>query len=225
MIDAVVYINLAHRKDRKAHILSELDKIKGVSPTIHRLEAVLEPLCGHLGCGKSHVQALELAIQHKWNSVLIVEDDLLFTESPDSLCSKLTAVFDVSWDTVLLGLGHHNISPSSYPNLYKVISTSCTHGYLVRSHYYEILLENFKTAVAKMTRELETHKNECVKNNQPITKLNHCSAIDQEWCRLQARDTYYVFMPELGKQKNELYSDNNCSMEHQKSKIAATSSI
>jgi hypothetical protein len=77
--------------------------------------------------------------------------------------------------------------------------------------------------VAKMTRELEIHTNECIKKNEPITKLKHCSAIDQEWCRLQARDAFFVFIPELGKQSSELYSDNNCSIEHQQSKIAAVS--
>jgi hypothetical protein len=223
MIDGIVYINLAHRHDRKTHILSELEKIRPITDNVHRIDAVLEPLCGHLGCGKSHVKALEFAIEQNWSSVLIVEDDLKLNEDPASLSKKLTEVYDISWDVVLLGLGHHNIAPTTHPYLSKVLSSTCAHGYLVRRHYYPTLLENFRTAVTKMTTELQTHTEICKKEKKPVTKLNYCSAIDQEWFRLQARDTFYVFTPQIGVQQYELYSDNNCSVEHQAAKIKSAS--
>jgi GR25 family glycosyltransferase involved in LPS biosynthesis len=225
MIGGIAYINLAHRSDRKTHILSELKKLEPLTTTIHRIDAVLEPLCGHLGCGKSHVKALELAIEKKWSSVLIVEDDLQFMESSDILIAKLEDVSNCPWDVLMLGLGHHYIRPSEYPHLSKVVSCTCAHGYIVKREYYTTLLENFKGAVAKMEQEIIIHRDKCIERNEPVTKLNYCSAIDQSWFSLQARDNFLVFVPELGKQKYELYSDNNCSMEHQQYKIAAAASI
>ena len=72
MFDAVLYINLAHRTDRKELILQEIQKIKNIDESqIYRIDAVLEPMCGHIGCGKSHINALELAIQNNWSSVLV----------------------------------------------------------------------------------------------------------------------------------------------------------
>lgn len=220
MIDAIVYINLAHRADRKIHILSELEKLKSLTTNVHRIDAVLEPMCGHLGCGKSHVKALELAIERNWSSILIAEDDLQFTESSNILVAKLKDVAQCPWDVLLLGPGHHKIHASEYPHVSKVLSCTCTHGYILKRAYYETVLENFKGAVSKMEQEMIAHRNKCIERNEPVTKLNYCSAIDQSWFSLQARDKFLVFIPPIGIQKPALYSDNNCSIEYQQKKIA-----
>lgn len=210
MIDGVVYINLRFRADRKARIETQLNALE--QKNVHRIDAVLEPFCGHLGCGKSHVKALELAIEQDWDSVLIVEDDLTFTCDPNESLRKLEAI---KWDVVLLGLGHYIVNDCEYDFLKRVERCTCAHGYIVRKHYYQTLLSTFQKAVQKMEVELETHLETCKQENTPFEKLNYCSAIDQEWDTLQCRDIFYVFVPELGVQCNELYSDNNCSYEHQ----------
>jgi GR25 family glycosyltransferase involved in LPS biosynthesis len=64
MFDAIIYINLKHRTDRNRDILEQIKKINMTVP-IHRINAVLEPMCGHIGCGKSHILALELAIRRR----------------------------------------------------------------------------------------------------------------------------------------------------------------
>jgi GR25 family glycosyltransferase involved in LPS biosynthesis len=196
--------------------------LAAICSNIHRIDAVLEPMCGHLGWGKSHVKAIEMAIANNWNSVLIVEDDLELTQSPDILCKMITDAYAIRWDVVLLGLGHHHISPSEYSFLNKVEASTCTHGYLIRKEYYPTLLENFRGAVVKMTKEYEEHQRKCIEKGEPITKLNYCSAIDQEWRSLQKKNTFYVFKPEIGKQRDGIYSDNNCSFETQKRKIRET---
>jgi GR25 family glycosyltransferase involved in LPS biosynthesis len=209
--NGVVYINLSHRKDRKDHIERELQKLE--QKNVHRIDAFLEPFCGHLGCGKSHVKALELAIEQNWDSVLIVEDDLIFKVDSTELRDRLNDLKNISWDVVLLGLGHHILKDSEYDFLKRIVRCTCAHGYIVRKHYYQTLLSNFQNAVEKMKNELVEH----LKEN--TIKLNQCSAIDQEWFSLQEKDTFYVFVPELAVQKGELYSDNNCSIEHQQNKI------
>jgi GR25 family glycosyltransferase involved in LPS biosynthesis len=219
MIEGIVYINLEYRKDRKAHIVSELANLAPLCTNVHRIDAVLEPFCGHIGCGKSHVKALELAIEQNWDSVLIVEDDLQFTQPVDELLSKLTDIFTIEWDVILLGHGYTRLIPSNYEFLQKCLRTTCAHGYIVRKSYYPTLLECFNTSVKKMTLELEKHSITCKQNQVPLTKLNICSAIDQEWFSLQQKDIFYCFVPVLGIQRKELYSDNNCSIEKQTNKI------
>jgi len=219
LIGGIAYINLEFRGDRKKHIELELKKLESITTNVHRIDAVLEPYCGHLGCGKSHIKAVELAIEKDWDSVLIVEDDMKFTEPATTLVPRIQEVFDISWDVLLLGYGHKHIIPSTYSFLDKVITSTCAHAYIVRKHYYQTLLKNFQTSVWAMTNELREHMNKCKIENTPITKLHYCSAIDQGWFSLQGKDTFYVCNPQLGIQGDQTYSDNNCSIETQKNRL------
>ena len=53
-VDAVIYINLDHRKDRKKQIESELKRMGVKKTKIIRFPAVYEKYNGHLGCKKSY---------------------------------------------------------------------------------------------------------------------------------------------------------------------------
>ncbi len=90
-----------------------------------------------------------------------------------------------------------------------------TSGYIVKRHYYETLLNNFKESVEVMKNELKQHIQNCEQQNIPVRKLKNCSAIDRYWFPLQRRDTFYITNPVIGKQSCG-YSDNNCSHEYQK---------
>jgi GR25 family glycosyltransferase involved in LPS biosynthesis len=211
----MLYINLSHRTDRKHHIEQQLHKIQPLSPNIHRIDAVLETMCGHLGCGKSHVKALEYAISQGWESVLIVEDDMEFTESSETLIDRIRAASAVPWDVLMLGSGSKEVSALEYPFIEKVHRATCAHAYIVRQHYYTTLLDNFQNAILTLTKELYYHIAQSVAKGNAPTKLHYCSAIDQTWSQLQARDTFYLFNPQLSLQKVGWYSDNDCSPEHQ----------
>jgi len=218
MFDAIIYINLAHRKDRKQSILQEIEKVESSKKVqVHRIDAVLEPLCGHIGCGKSHILALELAIKNNWSSVLILEDDFVFTEHYTK--ESFTKIKDLEWDVVLLAKGHDNSKESQYDFLRRANRTTTTSGYIVRQHYYSTLLENFKQSVITMEKEFHTHSEQCHSEKIPVTKLMYCSAIDQHWFSLQEKDTFYIFNPPIGIQ-GCLWSDNNCSIETQRTMLS-----
>ena len=78
--DAIAYINLKHRKDRKNHILKELKRLKVDKKKLHRVEARFTPFNGHLGCALSHIDALDFAIKKNLNNILILEDDCFFID-------------------------------------------------------------------------------------------------------------------------------------------------
>ena len=218
MFDAVVYINLQHRTDRKEFILHEIQKIKNINEDqIYRIDAVLEPMCGHIGCGKSHIKALELAIQNNWQSVLILEDDFYFTEHYEGE-NSFNKIQNLEWDVMLLAQGYHCNQDSEYAFLKKARRATTASGYIVRQHYYTILLDNFKGSISTMEQEFKKHSENCVAQNAPISKLNICSAIDQYWFSLQERDTFYMFDPPIGSQR-PIWSDNNYSYEYQANKI------
>ena len=77
-IDHIFYINLDKRVDRKELFEAELVKY---GLTAERFTAIYyPPPMGIVGCGKSHLQVLELAKLRKYKNVLIFEEDFYFTE-------------------------------------------------------------------------------------------------------------------------------------------------
>ena len=60
---------------------------------VHRVEAMSTPGLGAQGCTFSHMKAIDLALQNKWNHVAVFEDDFEFTITPDQVTKRLTAFF------------------------------------------------------------------------------------------------------------------------------------
>jgi hypothetical protein len=121
-------------------------------------------------------------------------------------------------DIMLLAQGHHCNRNSKYDFLKKAHVATTASGYIIRQHYYPVLLDNFKNSVTIMEQEFQTHSTNCMAQNAPVSKLNICSAIDQHWFSLQDRDTFYMFDPPIGHQRNS-WSDNNCAYDYQINQI------
>lgn len=213
-VNKILYINLKHREDRNKSILTNLKEYNFNMKKVHRINGVLHKLCGHIGCGKSHIKAIKLAIKNDWSNVMILEDDFVFDCDKHELFEKLNKVKSIEWDLLMLTGAHKIVDKSEYDFLERVKRCTVTAGYIVRKHYYQTLLSNFEESVTLMEQELENHINKCNKDNIPVTKLHYCSAIDQNWRTLQERDIFYLCKPYLGNQ-NDSYSDNNCSVEYQ----------
>ena len=98
--DNYFYINLEHRTDRKESVVKQLSSVD-LSGT--RFNAV-KMNDGRVGCTISHIRCLELAKQNKWDHVLIVEDDILFTQ-PDKFKYQFKQFLSnetINWDVLLL---------------------------------------------------------------------------------------------------------------------------
>jgi GR25 family glycosyltransferase involved in LPS biosynthesis len=215
----ILYINLAYRTDRNKSIKQNLEKYGFDMKKVHRVDAVLNQQCGHIGCGESHVKALKLAIENKWDKVLILEDDFVFDRPLEKVWETFEKLDNIKWDVVLLADGHKVVEQCEHPFLKRIKSCTTASGYIIKKHYYETLLKNFEDAVKIMNSELVNHILLLKKHNTAFTKLNYCTAIDQHWFSLQKKDIFYLCDPTLGSQ-NCGYSDNNCSVEHQQNMIA-----
>ena len=183
-IEKVVYINLAHRKDRKEQIEKQLSVFP--ENKVIRFDAIHEKLRGHLGCSKSHIAVLEMAIANKWGNCLIVEDDMVWN-SFDSSCRILRQLYQKKGDVIVLGGTAVEYDEATY----KLKRCCCTTAYLVFDHYYETLLSNFKEGAKLLEKNY---------------KLRNTYAIDQYWHTLQKRDNWFIVQPNMCIQKFS-YSD------------------
>lgn len=192
-IDAILYINLAHRNDRKEHILFELEKCGVDSSKIHRIDAV-HRTPGALGCGLSHIKALTEAFSHpEWNTVLILEDD--FTFRPDSEMNDKIRQLCTSYAYFDVGLLSYNpefvkYRDTSIQSIKKIIYSQTASAYIIRRHYIPTLLQNMKAATYDMERFGKRHEN----------------CIDIHWAKLQPSGNWYSIFPAIGYQYDN-YSD------------------
>jgi glycosyl transferase family 25 len=182
------YINLESRPDRKSHVEEQL-KILGLNYT--RFNAI-KLQNGALGCSMSHLKCLELAKQQNLDHILIVEDDITFL-NPSLFVNQLNKFLNThkTWDVVLVA--GNNIPP------YRVIDDSCvkitkcqtTTGYMVKSHYFDTLIDNIREGIKHLMRE-------------PEKRVLY--AIDKYWFQLQDKDLWYLITP-LTVTQREDYSD------------------
>tara|TARA_B110000211_G_scaffold86695_1_gene101721 strand:+ start:1321 stop:1860 length:540 start_codon:yes stop_codon:yes gene_type:complete len=176
-IDGILYINLDYRTDRKDQLLNNLKKYDVDFNRVHRISAVLTKQCGHLGCGMSHVKAIKYAISQKWDNVLILEDDFIFTVNKDEINSDLEKIMDELWDVLLLSHCNLNINnniETLCKNIKKVSGATCTPAYILKKHYFDTLLDCFENSVNKMKKQLNKHL------EKHTRKLHYVAAIDQE---------------------------------------------
>jgi GR25 family glycosyltransferase involved in LPS biosynthesis len=187
-IQNTFYINLLSRPDRKQHVEEQL-KIIGLKS--ERFNAIKLPN-GALGCSMSHLKCLEIAKENKWSHVLIVEDDIKFLDHELFKTQMNTFLAKHNdWDVVIIG--GNNMPP--YENIddtcVRVFTCQTTTGYLVNGHYFDTLIENFRSGIKKLLENPSQHI---------------MYAIDKYWFQLQKKDKWYLIIP-LTVTQREDYSD------------------
>ena len=203
-VDAFIYINLDDRTDRKHSINQEFTK-HGIPPEmVHRIPAVYDSFCGHLGCSRSHIKALELAERNGWKRFVIIEDDFIWNlprERVLYMIQQFISEYNNNWDVVMFSTYWRKLEPTN-GNLADMVDRvkygSTTAGYMVNKSYLAKLLNNFREGEIRLTTEVST-----TKLNTTNTRLRVVNnALDQNWRSLQQRDRFYLLKPELGKQSN-----------------------
>jgi glycosyl transferase family 25 len=182
------YINLDSRPDRKQHVENQLNVI-GIRAD--RFKAIKLPN-GALGCSMSHLKLLETAKANNWPHILIVEDDILFT-NPSLFVQQFNRFLSTHKEFDVALISGNNVPPYREVDDTCVQVTKCqtTTGYLVQNHYFDTLIENYKTGIQRLMKEPENHK---------------LYAIDKYWFNLQAVHKWYLIIP-LTVTQREDYSD------------------
>jgi len=212
-LDAIIYINLENRVDRKDLLLKELVALDTNMSKVHKVSGIYIPKNGHKGCIQSHILALNMIKlnQPHWKRVLILEDDAQLTIPPKEfniILNKALEKLDTNepqWNVLMLATAWKIISPIDKPeklkleynlledntpiNLEKLKFATTASAYIVKSSYVDEILKLFDTC------------NNNLKNDK-LNENNHEPwALDQKWQILQEKDNWFCLNKDLIKQR------------------------
>jgi glycosyl transferase family 25 len=172
-IDKIVYINLDHRTDREEMMQKVLAYANVPAEKILRFSAI-QDTNGSIGCTKSHIAILEMAIAQQWGPCLILEDDILWNKFSTgyALLEKLSSQ---PYDVIHLGPSF----PKYNEETYRLHYGKTTSSYLVHPSYFQTLLTNYKTGLELLIRTGDVPK----------------YSLDVFWTHLQKEDRWYVIAP------------------------------
>ena len=181
------YINLENRPERNLDTIVELKKLGIKKP--NRFNAVSHniPL---VGCAMSHIACLEKAKELNWDYVIIFEDDIKI-EGKQKIIEKFNKFIKYDFDVLYLGCWNYLPPIKVEKDLAKVVKASCLHAYIVKSHYYDTLIDRLKESI-----------------DLKLKDPNNGKYNNDEWIgELQLKDRWYCITPVHITQKDG-YSDN-----------------
>jgi len=190
IIKHAFYINLESRADRKVWCEKQLQSI-GLHA--QRFNAI-KLQNGAIGCSMSHLKCLQIAKEEGWDHLLIVEDDIEFTNPQlfkEQFEKFLTNTPKREWDVVLIA--GNNMPPYEVVSDYCVKVTKCqtTTSYMVNGHYFDKLIANINEGIKLLMKEPDNHRS---------------YAIDKYWFNLQQQDKWFLITPLTVTQRQD-YSD------------------
>ena len=214
-LDAIIYINLENRADRKEVLMKDLEKLNTNMNKVHKVSGVFIPKNGHKGCIQSHILALNMIKLNKWKRVLILEDDAEIDMHPEIVNDVLNKTIDTldanqpNWDVIMLGTANKDIDKnnktydiiastddgSNKKNLQiqKLRTATTSSAYIIKDTYVDNILNLFNTC----------------NNNMEHSKLTDNGfeiwALDQKWAELQIKDNWFVLDKDPIKQR-EIWS-------------------
>jgi glycosyl transferase family 25 len=178
LLEHLFFINLEHRVDRLITVKHELSKLK---PNIGTRFNAIKTSSGAVGCTMSHIKCLEKARDEGLPYVFICEDDICFL-NPQLLMKNIQKFCEniSEWDVLVIG---GNAVPPYQPFgdfCVRVSNIQTTTGYIVRQHYYDTLIRNFREGLKLLI-------------SNPLNKREY--AIDMYWKRLQATGMWFFITP------------------------------
>ena len=194
-IGQTLVVNLESRADRLANVTAVL-----ASMGVFDIEVVkaIPHSCGLLGCGLSHVLAVQMCADSDAAACLVVEDDFELTVDPDDARALVDRLFDEvsdsSWDVVFLSANVIVDRGSPYAMLRRIVNAKTTSAYIVSKRYAPKLLDAYIKSVTLL------NKFGC------DFAYKELFGLDMFTHALQPFDKWFVFHPKLGKQRKD-FSD------------------
>ena len=192
-IDAFIYINLEDRTDRKQELLNEFEKLNIPKNKIRKISGVRIPKNGHKGCMQSHILALQMAKLNKWDTVAIFEDDARLNVEPSVFKTMIEKALGINkWDMIILHGANQTEKENIDKNLYYLKHSTQSTGYIIKSSYFDKLLNLF------------IHCNDMMsKDSWEIPGSWEGHALDQMWNKLVEKDNWIGFKTNLLKQEGD----------------------
>lgn len=182
----VFYINLDKRPDRRRHVENVLLDFKN----IERIPAIdTSKTNGYEGCVLSHITALEKAKKKKLPEVIIMEDDFEWVNKDKFVYPEID--FDVCLLESVNACPKKNQKFISW-NYNKVVKSQHTGCYLIKEHFYDKLINNFKESYELLKVE-NTRKH----------------YLDIYWFKLQMLYTFIAPSIQIGRQMEDYSNIRN----------------
>ena len=223
-LDAIIYINLEARNDRKDLLMKELEKLKTDMSKVHKVSGVYMPKNGHKGCIQSHILALNMIKMNNWNRVLILEDDAELNMTPEIVNSLINNSLEVldkdypEWNVIMLATANKVID-KDYNKINKLKNELNKKELPIDLDIYtnedktnSLKLEKLKQAT---TSSAYIVKKEYADNI--LNLFNHCNnnmspknmsskgyedwALDQKWAELQNHNMWFCIDKDPIKQR------------------------
>ena len=201
-IDAVLYINLENRPDRKDLLLQELTKLNIPANKIYKISGVPIPKNGHKGCIQSHLLALNLIKMNNWKRILILEDDAELNVNINDFNNQLNQINKYidnnNWDVVMLATANATkTNINGEKNIVKLTNATTSSAYIINKNYVDKLVPLFNYANNMMVSEEWSEGS------------HERYALDQIWRDMQNKDIWLGFDKDLIKQREIKSSINN----------------
>lgn len=188
--DKIYCINLDRRPDRWAECQAEFEKLNLI---VERVSAIDGTKLNNNTRLKNGALALSLtvyniiteAIENKYNKILILEDDIEFTENINVFSEEISSLPE-DWDLLYFG-GNHNIHVgSSQPikineHFRKLHNTYSTHAIGINSSGFKLIDEKLKTDIKEIDvlyAEIQKTNNVYCFNKLLATQRNSFSDIE-----------------------------------------------
>lgn len=145
--DKIYCLNLDSRTDRWQHCEQQFHKhdlsVERVSAINgHKLNLHIPGVkTGAIGCSLSHQLAVRLAKQNRYDSVMVLEDDVEFADNLQQQFSEYIKQIPVNWDIIYLG-GNHQVKPEPISeNVSRIRFSYAAHAVAFRHTVYDLLLD------------------------------------------------------------------------------------
>lgn len=157
IFDEVVIINLRRRPDRLERLKRELTRIawpfrypkifRAIDGKVFCPPAGWTDGPGAWGCLASHRQVLANAIKDGKQSILVMEDDVVFCDSFRERIKEFLAIVPEDWEQLMIGGQHqyyyHGLPDLIKPGVYRCKDCERTHCYAVRGEYMRKLVDRW----------------------------------------------------------------------------------
>ena len=229
-LDAIIYINLENRSDRKELLMDELKKLKTDMSKVHKVSGVYMPKNGHKGCIQSHILALNMIKMNKWDRVLILEDDAELDMDPEVINNLINTSLDEldnnhpDWNVIMLAtankvLDNDKKNKKNKKNNKNNKNNDDNNGKSIPIEIYAadgktvpLQIEKLKSAttssayIVKKTYvdDILNLFNNCNNNMSPSKMTGQAFehwALDQKWAELQNKDKWFCIDKDPIKQR------------------------
>jgi glycosyl transferase family 25 len=213
-LDKVIYINLDHRQDRRDIMKKLFEDGKIPEEKVLRFSAIKHEY-GIIGTALSHIGVLKLAKEQGYKRILILEDDMEWVDFETNYAKLEELVSNNSWDVCMISGLYLKTTPP------KINMALWTNGYIVQSHYYDALINNYERGVyLKLNQKLPQT---CIVNRKQKLYDMICKDdfhnIDTYWVKLQDKDNWIGVIPKMLKQQASWSDITNQNVDHDNSYI------